>query len=135
MSLSAPILCFFFLMILRPPRSTRTDTLFPYTTLFRSSVYPRLPPAAPAAGKERRVRAKRAARPAPCRSRQPRSDENAQDEDQEQREEALPAHWHGQGQRQRRLHAAPATRQEDRKSVMEGKSGTEREDMGGRHNH
>src|SRR3546814_13799910 len=28
-------LCFF-LMIRRPPRSTRTDTLFPYTTLFRS---------------------------------------------------------------------------------------------------
>src|SRR3546814_21103392 len=25
-----------FLMIRRPPRSTRTDTLFPYTTLFRS---------------------------------------------------------------------------------------------------
>src|SRR3546814_1596845 len=25
-------------MILRPPRSTRTDTLFPYTTLFRSHV-------------------------------------------------------------------------------------------------
>src|SRR3546814_11893284 len=52
----------FFLMIRRPPRSTRTDTLFPYTTLFRSpygrvsdgrtghggakrprAVYPRLP--------------------------------------------------------------------------------------------
>src|SRR3546814_15194288 len=31
------VLCFFFLMIRRPPRSTRTDTLFPYTTLFRSS--------------------------------------------------------------------------------------------------
>src|SRR3546814_18079541 len=30
------IVCFFFLMIRRPPRSTRTDTLFPYTTLFRS---------------------------------------------------------------------------------------------------
>src|SRR3546814_14174546 len=29
-------LTFFFLMIRRPPRSTRTDTLFPYTTLFRS---------------------------------------------------------------------------------------------------
>src|SRR3546814_7602573 len=29
--------CFFFLMIRRPPRSTRTDTLFPYTTLFRSA--------------------------------------------------------------------------------------------------
>src|SRR3546814_12490846 len=27
---------FFFLMIRRPPRSTRTDTLFPYTTLFRA---------------------------------------------------------------------------------------------------
>src|SRR3546814_4341188 len=31
-------MCFFFLMIRRPPRSTRTDTLFPYTTLFRSAV-------------------------------------------------------------------------------------------------
>src|SRR3546814_16813403 len=30
---------FFFLMIRRPPRSTRTDTLFPYTTLFRSPIY------------------------------------------------------------------------------------------------
>src|SRR3546814_15808034 len=29
-------LFFFCLMIRRPPRSTRTDTLFPYTTLFRS---------------------------------------------------------------------------------------------------
>src|SRR3546814_14511537 len=28
---------FLFLMIRRPPRSTRTDTLFPYTTLFRSN--------------------------------------------------------------------------------------------------
>src|SRR3546814_7577121 len=30
------VLCIFFLMIRRPPRSTRTDTLFPYTTLFRA---------------------------------------------------------------------------------------------------
>src|SRR3546814_17633013 len=30
----AVFLCF--LLIRRPPRSTRTDTLFPYTTLFRS---------------------------------------------------------------------------------------------------
>src|SRR3546814_13513170 len=29
---------FIFLMKLRPPRTTRTDTLFPYTTLFRSRV-------------------------------------------------------------------------------------------------
>src|SRR3546814_2145405 len=28
-------------MIRRPPRSTRTDTLFPYTTLFRSPVFQR----------------------------------------------------------------------------------------------
>src|SRR3546814_9001258 len=31
----------FFLMIRRPPRSTRTDTLFPYTTLFRSEIISR----------------------------------------------------------------------------------------------
>src|SRR3546814_2863728 len=30
------VILFFFLMIRRPPRSTRTDTLFPYSTLFRS---------------------------------------------------------------------------------------------------
>src|SRR3546814_989754 len=43
------LLCFvalsflcFFLMIRRPPSSTRTDTLFPYTTLFRSLRIPRL---------------------------------------------------------------------------------------------
>src|SRR3546814_15035980 len=35
---------FFFLMIRRPPRSTRTDTLFPYTTLFRSAAGGRLHP-------------------------------------------------------------------------------------------
>src|SRR3546814_16409148 len=33
---------FFFLMIRRPPRSTRTDTRFPYTTLFRSRVGDRI---------------------------------------------------------------------------------------------
>src|SRR3546814_7163901 len=33
----------FFLMIRRPPRSTRTDTLFPYTTLFRSRIAPGAP--------------------------------------------------------------------------------------------
>src|SRR3546814_7529955 len=32
-------LLFFFLMIRLPPRSTRTDTLFPYTTLFRSACW------------------------------------------------------------------------------------------------
>src|SRR3546814_2164963 len=33
------VLCVCFLMIRRPPRSTRTDTLFPYTTLFRSTCW------------------------------------------------------------------------------------------------
>src|SRR3546814_20654400 len=37
MCLYSILLLVFFLMILRPPRSTRTDTLFPYTTLFRST--------------------------------------------------------------------------------------------------
>src|SRR3546814_14358614 len=36
MSLICVYCILFFLMIRRPPRSTRTDTLFPYTTLFRS---------------------------------------------------------------------------------------------------
>src|SRR3546814_19294717 len=36
MSALTRALFFFFLMRRRPPRSTRTDTLFPYTTLFRS---------------------------------------------------------------------------------------------------
>src|SRR3546814_13277551 len=44
---------FFFLMIRRPPRSTRTDTLFPYTTLFR---------AAAATGRGRRRRGGRGGR-------------------------------------------------------------------------
>src|SRR3546814_8694908 len=34
-------MAFFLLMIRLPPRSTRTDTLFPYTTLFRSDSQPR----------------------------------------------------------------------------------------------
>src|SRR3546814_2304553 len=43
----------FFLMIRRPPRSTRTDTLFPYTTLFRSGD-PRQPAAICRRGRFRR---------------------------------------------------------------------------------
>src|SRR3546814_9789186 len=37
--MSSELFCVF-LMIRRPPRSTRTDTLFPYTTLFRSADRP-----------------------------------------------------------------------------------------------
>src|SRR3546814_8997330 len=42
----------FFFMIRRPPRSTRTDTLFPYTTLFRSPRGGARPGAAKAPGQE-----------------------------------------------------------------------------------
>src|SRR3546814_5629788 len=38
MYLTTDIHNFFFFMIPQPPRSTRTDTLFPYTTLFRSKL-------------------------------------------------------------------------------------------------
>src|SRR3546814_4401379 len=41
-------------MIRRPPRSTRTDTLFPYTTLFRSQ--PRVPGPAATVGKSSRLK-------------------------------------------------------------------------------
>src|SRR3546814_8841355 len=43
-------------MIRRPPRSTRTDTLFPYTTLFRSGQVIRVPPEVKAAAPVKRVR-------------------------------------------------------------------------------
>src|SRR3546814_13669926 len=41
---SAVCVRLFFLMRRRPPRSTRTDTLFPYTTLFRSIVIEKFRP-------------------------------------------------------------------------------------------
>src|SRR3546814_16428139 len=47
---SLAFIFFFFLMIRRPPRSTRTDTLFPYTTLFRSARAGRLVGIASVAG-------------------------------------------------------------------------------------
>src|SRR3546814_18904858 len=73
------LVCFFFLMRRRPPRSTRTDTLFPYTTLFRSPparrddrrAVRRLPdawtPDRRSAGDRGDARQGRGARPARCR--------------------------------------------------------------------
>src|SRR3546814_7070331 len=58
-------------MIRRPPRSTRTDTLFPYTTLFRSRQPRGLPAARRAAGHRPRALGGRARR---CRRRCRRSD-------------------------------------------------------------
>src|SRR3546814_12069416 len=43
-------------MIRRPPRSTRTDTPFPYTTLFRSHIRPDQPPRVVVAAVERNLR-------------------------------------------------------------------------------
>src|SRR3546814_3381811 len=79
-------LCFF-LMIRGPPRSTRTDTLFPYTTLFRSRSPHRQPPAAAIRRPHRRrvqcrVRRLRTAGRCPppqavhLRARAPRSEEH-----------------------------------------------------------
>src|SRR3546814_5636122 len=55
-----------FLMIRRPPRSTRTDTLVPYTTLFRSSRHSCARRCGPAA---RRDRCRCACRRPPCSAR------------------------------------------------------------------
>src|SRR3546814_13980479 len=55
---------FFFLMIRRPPRSTRTDTLFPYTTLFRSHLLSR-----PVTRADQRHVRSRIRCPADCRQR------------------------------------------------------------------
>src|SRR3546814_8655194 len=57
------LLCLFFLMIRRPPRSTRTDTLFPYTTLFRSGPRLRLEEGD---GPDPHVRCVRRSEPAPA---------------------------------------------------------------------
>src|SRR3546814_19728346 len=54
----------FLLMIRRPPRSTRTDTLFPYTTLFRSGGW-----RAPGTSGHRRWRGRTAIPPAAHRGR------------------------------------------------------------------
>src|SRR3546814_9541808 len=68
------LLFVFFLMIRRPPRSTRTDTLFPYTTLFRS---PRTARSSASAGRERRWRsAPRTAPPGPSPPAAGRSEEH-----------------------------------------------------------
>src|SRR3546814_156426 len=57
----------FFLMIRRPPRSTRTDTLFPYTTLFRSLGHLSLGP--PKRGRSNAAPCRPCQRPHPCPGR------------------------------------------------------------------
>src|SRR3546814_19298983 len=72
---------FLFVMIRRPPRSTRTDTLFPYTALFRSRRPGRRQrtgrggrPPAPGGEGPPRAAVVRRGRPPPCRRR--RSEEH-----------------------------------------------------------
>src|SRR3546814_6135809 len=56
-------------MIRRPPRSTRTDTLFPYTTLFRSVNSWRIDDVLPGMRRSDRIGAARRAPRAPCERR------------------------------------------------------------------
>src|SRR3546814_10406430 len=67
-------------MIRRPPRSTRTDTLFPYTTLFRSDQQRQRPPAFEGhplrARDSRRHRRHRAHRRQPAHQGRDRSEEH-----------------------------------------------------------
>src|SRR3546814_15504496 len=49
MSYDCSLLLSFFIMIRRQPRSIRTDTLFPYTTLFRSAAFSSGTPVMPVA--------------------------------------------------------------------------------------
>src|SRR3546814_21158928 len=122
--------CFFFLRIRRPPRTTRTDTLFPYTTLFRSCQQkvkgqlhqafpissrtsvkrPVIAAAAAMAGDTRCVRA-----PGPCRPMKLRFDVDAQ--------RSPLGNLSGFMTRQA---------EHDRKSTVEGQSGSVRVDLVGR---
>src|SRR3546814_1258962 len=65
----------FVLRIRRPPRSTRTDTLFPYTTLFRSALGPSFEGSGDYRQAARRSRAGGRERRAPARLRR-RSEEH-----------------------------------------------------------
>src|SRR3546814_19158698 len=106
-------LFFFFLMIRRPPRSTRTDTLFPYTTLFRSTIGGRI-------------------------REEPLSDPPPDRKTRNRREAAGFLHLlavvpldHLQGAVPRRIAVGLLSRS-DRKSVESGKSVSVRVDLGGR---
>src|SRR3546814_18027542 len=108
-------------MIRRPPRSTRTDTLFPYTTLFRSTD---------------RIRAVFRGRPPRPFPRVRRADRNCG------RDRCRYSAWSAAVPRVRTGHQAqPRWRAHrdlargeclDRKSVVEGKSVSVRVDLGGR---
>src|SRR3546814_16491317 len=102
---------FFFLMIRRPPRSTRTDTLFPYTTLFRSGQarYCRGRSHSVAAGDE-------GTRPKKCRARDDRVSRR------DRRDHSLgPERRAAEDRSRRSSDLGPWLCREDRKRVVEGK--------------
>src|SRR3546814_15299448 len=109
-------------MIRRPPRSTLTDTLFPYTTLFRSIVLAAHRPEQPGEGD---VDAdQRGSKEADIRPQQP---EPAVDVGDERLQEAIDDIEVVQGTK-----LLAGNKGIDRKSVVEGKSVSVRVDLGGR---
>src|SRR3546814_14504418 len=125
----------FFLMIRRPPRSTRTDTLFPYTTLFRS--FPGRQGAARHHHRHRGRHRRHRRRPEVRRTRGPqgirRRRPDAGTEGGRRGGSLSRAH----GEQERRGDAEPREGQargslEDRKSVGEGKRVSVRVEHGGR---
>src|SRR3546814_13158060 len=124
-------------MIRRPPRSTRTDTLFPYTTLFRSERRRQYPPQSDDTYSDDGLF--RCARAAPARSRDTSRACTACAVD---RDPTASRQWlrsGNDGSDRRRREDRPAAQMgcragaatEDRKSVVWGKSGRVRVDLGG----
>src|SRR3546814_18636140 len=113
------------LIILRPPRSTRTDTLFPYTTLFRSchaaaSALPRMR----GRGQPGRLRPRRRTR----RRRGKAALPGGPDRDRHQRPPVVAR----QSGRVRRPCRGRAGRHKERQRVVSGKRVSVRVDLGGR---
>src|SRR3546814_15715315 len=118
-------------MIRRPPRSTRTDTLFPYTTLFRSERFPCRGPC------RRTCRSRPPLDRSPaCSSRERGPVDHFRRGRHGSRRSMLELrgsskhHCRGDSKRCRRPRAK--ARSSDRKYVGSGKGGTVRVDVGGR---
>src|SRR3546814_13089697 len=115
-------------MIRRPPRSTRTDTLFPYTTLFRSSAHAVshhdhwAGPSLASGPRLRELLAYQLPDPRP-ELPLPEIGEYVAEEEADGGADEVP---HGSERDCRRRVA------EDRKSVVEGKEGSVRVNLGGR---
>src|SRR3546814_14819509 len=117
-------------MIRRPPRSTRTDTLVPYTTLFRSGAPRAFPTAARIARARREDSNERRPQQPPRLDRQlrlglgrlpPSGPFRGRQPDQ--------LHLSGRGPAGARRHGRGL---QDRKSVVQGKGVSVRVDLGGR---